>query len=68
MIAVRITHQAGDYVVGQVYTLEDRRARGLIAAGYAEATTAPAPDRETAMEQHGPGGKGRPSRKVKERR
>lgn len=68
MIAVRITHQAGDYVVGDVYSLDDRRARGLIAAGYAVATTGAEPTREIAMEQHGAGTAGRPSRKIKERR
>lgn len=53
---------AGDYAVGDIVEVTEKRARGLIATGYAAEVDSAHPNKpgaESAMQQHQSGQKGR---------
>lgn len=68
MKTIRIITPCGDYKVGDIVEIIQRRADGLIQAGYAvaaeanEPRTANDPSKEAAMTQHAPGQRGRRAR------
>lgn len=65
-MTIRILHAAGDFAPGQIVTMPDRRALGLIATGYAE-RVADEPAVEQAMEQVQMPPRGRRGRAVETR-
>lgn len=62
---IRLTHDAGHWAAGQTVDAPDRRAHGLIQAGYAVAVDAHAVERAMEESTTDPG-RGRPAKRKPE--